>query len=151
MLIEPGEGQINLTRDCFHIEFQNGRLTLHAWNKDRNLVRKVTGLSEEKPGRLDLIVERFGKRTGTLQLLDTSRPQTQSASRRGARLHYRETFGRLHALKAISGLDHCRSDHRTGFAAHPLARLYPRAFLKRGSAGLAELAPARSYSIQVES
>jgi hypothetical protein len=137
VLIEPGEGQIALTSDCFHIEYQNGRLTLQAWNKDRNLVRKVIGLSEEKPGRLDLIVERFGKRTGTLQLLDISRPQAQSATRRGARLHYREAFGRSLSRQfpgwTIADLT-TEQDLQ-----HSLSPVYPRAFLKQGSAGLAAI------------
>jgi hypothetical protein len=115
-------------------------LTLQAWNKDRNVVRKVTGVSEERAGRLDLLVERFGKRTGTLQLLDLARPQTQAASKRGARLHYRETFGRSLSRQfpgwTISDLS-TEQDLQ-----HSLSPVYPRAFLKKGASGLAAIGAA---------
>ncbi len=140
VLIEPGEGQIPLTGDSIHVEIANGRLTLQAWDKDRNVVRKVTGITEEKTGRLDLTVERFGKRTGTLQLLDLAQPQTQSASRRGARLHYREVFRRSlsrqfpnwHTVDLTTEQD----------LQHSLSPVYPRAFLKHGTSGLAAIGAA---------
>ncbi len=137
VLIEPGEGQIALTSGCYHLELLNGRLTLQAWNKDRNVVRKVTGISEEKTGRLDLIIERFGKRTGTLQLLDLARPQTQSASKRGSRLHYREVFGRSLSRQfpgwTIADLTTEQN------LQHSLSPVYPRAFLTKGASGMAAI------------
>jgi hypothetical protein len=140
VMIEPGEGQIALIKDSYHVEFANGRLTLQAWDKDRNIVRKVTGISEEKAGRLDLLVERFGKRTGTLQLLDLARPQVQAAGKRGARLHYREIFGRSLSRQfpgwTVSDLT-TEQDLQ-----HSLSPVYPRAFLKKGTAGLAALGAA---------
>ena len=140
VLIEPGEGQIALTSDSYHLELQNGRLTLQAWNKDRNVVRKVTGISAERTGRLDLLVEHFGKRTGTLQLLDLARPQTQSASKRGARLHYRETFGRS-LSRQFPGwtLSELTTEQDL---QHSLSPVYPRAFLKKGASGLAAIGAA---------
>ncbi len=140
VLIEPGEGQIALTSDSYHLEFQNGRLTLQAWNKERNVVRKVTGISAERPGRLDLLVEHFGKRTGTMQLLDLARPQTQAASKRGTRLHYRETFGRSLSRQfpgwTLSELTTEQDLRRS------LSPVYPRAFLKKGASGLAAIGAA---------
>ncbi|MEO8129405.1 MAG: hypothetical protein ABI822_20040, partial [Bryobacteraceae bacterium] len=137
VLIEPGEGQIALTSDSCHVEFLNGRLTLQAWNKDRNVVRKVTGVAAEKAGKLDLLVERFGKRTGTMQLLDLARPQSQSASKRGSRLHYREAFGRS-LSRNFPGWT--LSDLTTEQdLQHSLSPVYPRAFLKKGPAGIAAI------------
>ena len=137
VLIEPGEGQIALTSGSYHVEMQNGRLTLQAWNQDRNVVRKVTGISAERTGRLDLFVEHFGKRTGTLQLLDLARPQAQSASKRGARLHYRETFGRS-LSRQFPGWTLADLTTEQDLQ-HSLSPVYPRAFLTKGASGLAAI------------
>ena len=140
VLIEPGEGQIALTGDSYHVEFLNGRLTLQAWNKDRNVVRKVTGISAEKTGRLDLLVEHFGKRIGKIQLLDLARPQSQSASKRGSRLRFREAFGRS-LSRQFPGWT--LSDLTTEQdLQHSLSPVYPRAFLKKGTAGIAAIGAA---------
>ncbi|MGH9632377.1 MAG: hypothetical protein ACRD7E_29070, partial [Bryobacteraceae bacterium] len=137
VLVEPGEDRLLLERDSYHLDYQNGRLTIQAWNRERNLVRRITGIETERPGRLDLITERFGKKPGNLQLLDLDRPQNQAVSRRGERLAYREHFRRslsrqfpgwrIADLSAEPDLE------------HSLSPSYPRAFLRKGPAAWAAI------------
>jgi hypothetical protein len=137
VLLEPGEPQIPLQPGNFSLEVRSGRVTLQAWDEQRNISRRVTAISEERAGRLDLIVERFGKRTGTLQLLDLGRPQVQTAVRRASRLTYRETF--RHSLSRqfpgwrIAELSTEQDLH------HTLSPSYPRALLKKGTSGIAAI------------
>lgn len=90
-----------------------------------------------RSGRLQLIVERFGGKRGTLTLLDLADPANRDGDRRGARLKYRERFRRsvsrqfpdwrLVELSTEPDLQ------------HTLSPGYPRAFLRKGTAGFAAI------------
>src|SRR6185369_4848931 len=71
-LLEPGEELIPLT-DNYAIDIRGRRLTLQAWDRTRNLARRVTGLQHEVQGKLELTIERFAKREGQLYLVDLGR------------------------------------------------------------------------------
>jgi hypothetical protein len=58
-LLEPGEPIIPITGANFLVEVRNSRFTLQAWDDERNMVRRVIDIQEEKRGRLELVVERF--------------------------------------------------------------------------------------------
>ncbi len=140
VLLEPGEPQIPMQPDCFSLEVRSGRVMLQAWDDRRNISRRVTAIAGQSAGRLDLTVEHFGKRTGTLQILDLHRPQVQTAARRGSRLTYREAF--RHSLSRqfpgwqIGELTTEQDLH------HSLSPSYPRALLKKGHAGIAAIGAA---------
>src|SRR5689334_10883723 len=72
-LMEPGEELLPLAGGNFELEVQNSRLTLQAWDRTRNLTRRVIGHKSPTAGRLELVVERFPKRQGPLFLLDLAR------------------------------------------------------------------------------
>ena len=91
VLCEPGEELLAISADNLVLEVRNSALTLQAWNDRRNLVRRVTGIEQESRGKLVLRIERFGKRTGTLALVDLQRPAGQDASLRSGRLEFRES------------------------------------------------------------
>lgn len=93
-LLEPGEPRFLLNTENFSFEIRNSRLSIHVWDSDRALFRKIRKVKAEKPGHLDLEAEHFGNRAGVLTLLDLSRPQSQTASRRGDRLAFRDRFRR---------------------------------------------------------
>lgn len=142
ILLEPGEDRFALIPGSFAIDWDNARLTVQAWDETRNLVRRVTGLKEEKPGKLDLLVEKFPKREGRLYLIDLARPAMAGAIRQETRLSFREQFRRLLSrqlpdwklAELTSGLDQ----------QHSLSGSYPRALLKKGQTGLAAIgAPPR--------
>src|SRR5688500_11608618 len=73
-LLEPGEDLLPLSGGNYVLELRNGRLRLEAWSDQRNLARRVLALSEERRGRLELVVERFGRKEGRLWIVDLGRP-----------------------------------------------------------------------------
>ena len=91
-LLEPGEELLPLTEDNFALDLRGGRLTLQAWDRTRNLTRRVTAIQEPTAARLEITVERFARREGQLFLLDLARRAGADLGRRSARLVFRERF-----------------------------------------------------------
>lgn len=137
VFIEPGEDPYPLHPDRFAIEWQGGRLVFQVWDERRNLARRVIGIEEEKPGRLTLTVEKFARRTGSVQLIDTARPAAQGVTRRSARQSFREEF-RRYLRRQFPGW---RIGEVTTEAdlEHSLSPAYSRAFLKQGGVGWAAI------------
>jgi hypothetical protein len=94
-LIEAGEECIALSGDNYALEERGPSLTMQAWNEQRNLVRRIIGIDADTRGRLDLRVERFGKKFGTLSLVDLNRDKGGRLEFRAARLEFREQFRRF--------------------------------------------------------
>src|SRR6266852_1075081 len=89
VLCEPGEESLAVTSNNFTLESRNEILTLQAWDDRRNLARRVTGIEQQTRGKLVLRIERFGKRTGTIELVDRSGSTGANTTLRGARLEFR--------------------------------------------------------------
>jgi hypothetical protein len=138
--IEPGDDPIALRPDSFVLSTRGASVTLECWNQTRNLVRRIRAIRQERRGRLELEVERFGASTGTLTLVDMSDPGNRDAGRRGSRLKYRERFRR--------SLRRQYPDWRIAELStepdlqHSLSPSYPRAFLRKGNAGVAAIGAA---------
>jgi len=139
-LLEPGEELLALEPGRFAIVLRNGRLTIQAWNEKRNLVRKITAVRSQRPGKLELEVERFARRPGTLLLLDTARPSTSDWERRGARLVFRERFRQLLARQFLGWK--IRELSTEADLAHTLSPAYARALLVKGQSGWATIGAA---------
>ncbi len=138
ILLEPGEEHFILEPGCFSIQWADERLTVQVWDRRRNLVRRVTGLKEEKPGKLELTIEKFPKREGRLLLIDMARPALAAAPLRGRRLSFRERFRRLLHRQFP---DWKIAEISTGqVLEHSFSSLYPRALLRRGQSALAAMA-----------
>jgi hypothetical protein len=139
-LLEPGESQMLLSPEAYEVAYDAGRLTIQVWDRHRTILRRVTRLLGERAGELDLEIERFGKKTGTMKLLDTARPRTQMATRRGERLAFREAFRRSVARQfpgwKISDLS-TEPD-----LEHSLSPAYSRALVRKGPAAWAVLGAA---------
>jgi hypothetical protein len=139
-ILEPGSDPILLGADNFQISVHGEVVTLEAWDESHNLVRRVRRIVEERRGRVEIEVERFGGRPGRLTLVDLAHPSNRDASRKGSRLKFRERFRRsllrqfadwkLVALTTEPDLH------------HSLSPAYPRAFLRKGTAGLAVIGAA---------
>lgn len=137
VLLEPGEEEFSLRPGNYELEWRNGRLTIQVWDERRNLARRIVGVGEERAGRLELAIERFGKQPGSISLLDGARTRPD-AERRGARLVFREQFRRslsrqfpewkIAELSTEANLE------------ESLSPAYPRALLRRGGTGIAALA-----------
>ncbi len=93
VLLEPGEDPFPLSDETCVLERRGGRLTIQVWDETRNLVRRVKSAHEERPGKLELAIERFGGQTGRIFLLDLRRVG-RAETQKGARLVWREAFRR---------------------------------------------------------
>lgn len=95
VLMEAGEDSIALDGDNFVLDDRGSSLLLQAWDERRNLVRRITGIDSESRGRLELRIERFGKKPGTVQLVDLARGASDRLELHGTRLEFREKLRRI--------------------------------------------------------
>ena len=130
-LAEPGEEMIHISEDNFALDVSHGSLRLQVWSDRRNLVRRVTGIDQESRGKLVLSVERFGKRAGTLSLVDLRRPAGQDATLKSERLEFREQFHRF--LRRQFPTHRVAELTTEADLEHSLSPAYPRALLRQGS------------------
>ncbi|MCS6954401.1 MAG: hypothetical protein RMK57_08180 [Bryobacterales bacterium] len=137
-LLEPGEERIVIGADNFYAERQDGRLTVQAWDGTRHVVRRVVGIREERLGKLELIVERFGKRQGTVLLCDLERPAGAWVGRRERRMVLREWFRRF-LLREFPGWKLAELSAEPNLECS-LSPSYPRALLRKGQQAIAALA-----------
>src|SRR5579862_534625 len=138
--MEAGEDPFRIAADTFAFSARGGSLVLECWDEKRNLVRRVRGIHLERRGRIELEVEHFGAKTGRLALIDLADPSNRDAGRRGARLKYREQFRRSLRRQLP---EWCLEELSTEpDLHHSLSPAYPRAFLRRGGAGLAAIGAA---------
>lgn len=137
-LLEPGEDVLPLVSDSFSLDLTNARLTLQAWDDRRNLARRITAVESERPGRLELTFERFGKRTGTLAIIDTARPQLQPHALNGHRKVFREQFRRF-LSRQFCGWKIAELSAGPDLE-HSLSPAYPRGFVRQGSIAWAAIA-----------
>jgi hypothetical protein len=137
-LLEPGEDVLELAPGSFEIGLRGARLTLEAWDRQRNLVRRVTAARPPAPGRMELAVEHFGRKEGSLFLIDLDRPAGYEAGRRGARQVFRERF-REFLARQYPGWTLAELSAEANLQ-HSLSPAYPRAFLRQGQSGWAAIA-----------
>jgi hypothetical protein len=137
VLVEPGEEPLALAPENYCLELRQGRVLFQAWDQHRMIVRRLVAVRENGRGRLELAVERFGKRQGAVLFYDQARAALPER-RRGARLVLREIFRkslrrqfpgwRLADLSTEADLE------------HSLSSRFPRALLSRGATGWAAIA-----------
>lgn len=140
VLLEPGSDPIALIPGSFALTARGEAVTIEAWDEKRNLVRRVRRIVAERRGRLEIEVERFGGRGGQLTLADLDHPANRDASRRGARLKYRERFRRS-LLRQFADWRLVELSTEPDLQ-HSLSPSYPRAFLRKGAVGLAAIGAA---------
>ena len=117
---------------------RGARLTLQAWDRTRNLTRRVTGDQASSAGRLEMVVERFARREGRMYLLDLARRAGAEMGRRSGRLVFRERF-RLFLRRQFPEWTLAELSDRAQPGAQPLAGL-PARFLRHGQHGWAAIA-----------
>jgi hypothetical protein len=137
-LLEPGEEILPLGDANFTLELRGERLTLQAWDRNRNFTRRILGIDRDSAGRLELTVERFARREGKLFLLDLSRRSGADMGRRGSRLVFRERF-RLFLRRQFPGwtLADVSAEPNLEFSLSPS---FPRALLRHGQHAWAAIA-----------
>ncbi|HUP03930.1 MAG TPA: hypothetical protein VMU19_08075 [Bryobacteraceae bacterium] len=137
-LYEAGEHLLPLAADNFALEMRGSRLTIAAWDRTRNFSRRILGVERADSARMEITVERFGRREGKLFLVDLSRPAGADAGRRSARLVFRERV-RLFLRRQFPDWDLAELTAEANLA-RSLSPAFPRAFLKRGQHGWAAIA-----------
>jgi hypothetical protein len=137
VLIEPGEEPLELAPENFCLDLRQGRLLFQAWDRERMIVRRLVALKNRARGRLELGVERFGKRQGAILLYDQARGVSPER-RRGARLVFRELFRRS-LRRQFPGWRLADLSTEPDLE-HSLSPSFPRALLTRGVTGWAAIA-----------
>jgi hypothetical protein len=137
-LFEPGEELLALTAENLALEMRGLRLTLQAWDRDRNIARRIVAVQKAGGGRVELLVERFGRREGPLVLVDLARRAGADAGRRSARLVFRERF-RLFLRRQFPEWTLAELSTETDLE-HSLSPAFPRAYLRHGQHGWAAIA-----------
>lgn len=140
VVLDPGEDPLPIGADNFLVGRRGEAVTIEVWSETRNLVRRIRGIHSEHRSRLELEVERFGGRTGRLILADLAHPSSRDTSKRGARLKYRERFRRS-LLRQFPDWRLVELSTEPDLH-HSLSPSYPRAFLRKGSSGLAAIGAA---------
>ncbi|MBX5497071.1 MAG: hypothetical protein IRZ15_17175 [Bryobacteraceae bacterium] len=143
-LIEPGEDPFALAPGQVSLEIQHSWLLLQVWDASRNIVRRLTRLDSEKAGRIDVVFERFGRRTGKLSLVDLARPDRQEAGRRSYRQAFREQFRRF-LRRQFPGWQLAELSTEPDLQ-HSLSPAYPRAMLRKGTSAWAAIASPPGHS-----
>jgi hypothetical protein len=137
-LMEPGEELIDLTAGNYAVELRGARLTVQAWDRTRNLTRRITAIKSGLPGRLEMTVERFARREGQMFLLDMGRKAGADLGSRCGRLVFRERF-RLMLRRQFTDWTLAELSAEANLECS-LSPGFPRALLRRGQHGWAAIA-----------
>jgi len=140
VLMEPGEDPLEICAGKFVLGTRGGACTIECWNDIRNLVRRIRAVARIRKGLLELEVERFGGRTGSLLLIDLAQASNAAVVRRGGRLKYRERF-RMSLRRQFSDWKLVELSTEPDLH-HSLSPVYPRALLRRGSQAIAAIGAA---------
>jgi hypothetical protein len=136
-VLEPGEPFIPILKDHYVIEQRGQRLTMQVWDDQRNLVRRILRVEQQKRGRLTLAVEKFARREGLIDLIDRARPTTQDLQRKSSRMVFRERL-RLFLSREFPEWKIAELTSEANLE-HSLSPAFPRAFLRRGASGWAAI------------
>ena len=142
VLCEPGEESVALKLDRFAVECRNGAVVLQAWDERRNVVRRVMGIESQNRARMVLRVERFGKRAGSVSVVDLKRSDGPAVERRTARLEFREIFRRF-LLREFTGFKVAELTAEADLE-NSLSPSYPRALLRQGATAWAAIGAGES-------
>jgi hypothetical protein len=137
MLCEPGEEWLAIGPDNFVLEVRGACAQLQAWDSKRNLVRRVSAIESASRGKLVLRVARFGKLSGTLELIDRRRAVRDNVPLRTARLGFREQF-RLFLRRQFPAYKLAELTTAADLE-HSLSPAYPRALLRQGASAWAAI------------
>ena len=139
-VLDPGEEPLRLIADQWDVSEWNGRVVLQAWDRERNLVRKIVGLKEQRRDRLSFVIERFPKAQAELQVADLAAPHGRELERTTSRRAFGERF-RLMLSRELPDwrIEEVSSEPNLEQSLSPS---YTRAFLRHGSTGIAVMAAA---------
>ncbi len=130
VLTEPGREVLDLSTSRYSLSTQYNKLLWHVWNDETSLVRQITEIRKETPGRMELRFQKFGKGPPGTIILSESRAAPEQMARRSQRTRYAQILRRMLAqqfpqwkveeLSAEADLE------------HSLSGRYARGVLRRG-------------------
>ncbi len=139
-VLDPGEEPLLLVAEQWNLSEWNGRVVLQAWDRERNLVRKIVGLKEQRRDRLSLIIERFPRAQAELQVADLAAPHGRELQRTTSRRAFGERFHLMLSREFPDWrIEEVSSEPNLEQSLSPS---YTRAFLRQGSTGMAVMAAA---------
>jgi hypothetical protein len=130
-VLDPGEEPLPLVGQNWDISEWNGRLVLQAWDANRNLVRKIVGIKDQRRDRISLVTERFPKTPGEMQIADLAAAGGIELRRKSSRVAFRDRF----RLMLAREFPNWRAEDVSSDAnlEQSLSPSYVRAYLRRGS------------------
>lgn len=137
VLIEAGDVELSLVSGCFSLENSAGSLRLHAWSNDRSYTRRIVGVNNSKPGRLELKVARLGRPDGVATIFDAAHLGNAEIRRKGRRETNRERF-RMMLSRQYTGWKIAELTTAPDLE-HSLSPSYPRALLRQGTSAIAAI------------
>ena len=139
-VLDPGEEPLLLVAEQWNLSEWNGRVVLQAWDRERNLVRKIVGLKEQRRDRLSFIIERFPKAQAELQVADLAAPHGRELERTTSRRAFGERFHLMLSREFPDWrIEEVSSEPNLEQSLSPS---YTRASLRQGSTGIAVMAAA---------
>jgi len=136
-LMEAGEECIALNAGNYSLDERGAGLSLQAWDEHRNLVRRIVDVAGEARGRLDLRIEKFGKKFGTLSIVDANRDKGERRELHMSRLEFREQFRRF--LRRQWPAYRIAELSTEANLEETLSPMYARALLRSGSSAWAAI------------
>lgn len=136
-LLEPGEPLLALRPGCYTLEQRSQSLVFTAWDDTRNWMRRVAGITRTERGRMTIAVQRFGNRSGEMQLVDLAHPRNEERFRKTARLVFRERLRGM--LQREFPAWQIRGLSSEPDLEHSLSPAYVRALLVRGTTAIAAI------------
>lgn len=145
-LLEPGQKPLVVDRRQLQFTTRGPWLQLEAWDHDQFFSRRLSGLRTQSKDRLELAVERFGGKVGTLVLYDAARPRNQALIGRGRRQVFAESFRAMLRRQ----FPRCRLEELSSEASlqYTLSPAYSRALLRHGDAGIAAMGAAPDSDVE---
>jgi hypothetical protein len=137
VVLEPGEPFIPIVKDRYALEQRGSRLTIQVWDDERNLVRRILRIEQQRRGRLTLAVEKFARREGLIDLIDRALPATHELQRKSSRMIFRERL-RMFLAREFAGWKIVEVSSEANLE-YSLSPAYPRALLRRGASGWAAI------------
>ncbi|MBI3895618.1 MAG: hypothetical protein HY313_06775 [Acidobacteria bacterium] len=92
VLIEPGKEVTDLSTSRYSLSTEYNKLLWHVWNEHTNFVRQIVGIQKEKPGRMELRFQKFGKGPPGTLILAESRAEEGRLERRSQRARYAQAL-----------------------------------------------------------
>ena len=124
-IVEAGQEPMPLVSGNYVLEQSSGRLFVESWTRDRTLSRRITGIVDRKRYSLTLSIEKFGKREGTIDIIDLAAPRASIGDSQGHPPDLSRTVSPF-PEQTIPWMEDRRAQYCAGSGAQLVARVSSR-------------------------